>query len=119
MLTHGPAHLTPTHHTTMTVTPKPRISAEGKAKLDALLAEKVAEAKIPAIFFGASNADGELYFDYKGDKVLGEPDKGPVTLDTSAHRYSKADRSRPALLADQVPHVARVHPALGEGARRL
>lgn len=77
-----PTYITPA---TMTVTPKPHLSAEGKAKLDALLDTKVAEKKIPAIFFGASNAEGEIYFNAKGDKVLGEPDKGQVDENLSAH----------------------------------
>ncbi|GMK56865.1 hypothetical protein CspeluHIS016_0307050 [Cutaneotrichosporon spelunceum] len=73
----------------MTVTPKPHISAEGKAKLDAFLADKVAEKKIPAIFFGAANADGEIYFNAQGDKVLGEPDKGQIDADTTVQLFSQ------------------------------
>ncbi|BEI82851.1 hypothetical protein CcaverHIS002_0307190 [Cutaneotrichosporon cavernicola] len=73
----------------MTVTPKPQLSADSKAALDALLAEKVAEKKIPAIFFGASNADGELYFNAMGDKVFGEPDKGQIDENTTVQLFSQ------------------------------
>ncbi|KLT44390.1 beta-lactamase/transpeptidase-like protein [Cutaneotrichosporon oleaginosum] len=73
----------------MTVTPKPHLSAEGKAKLDALLDAKVAEKKIPAIFFGASTADGEIYYNAKGDKVHGEPDKGQVDENTTVQLFSQ------------------------------
>lgn len=68
---------------TIAPTPKPRLSAEGKKKLDALLQEKVAAKTIPAFFWGATNADEELYYNVGGDKVLGEPDKGQVDLDMS------------------------------------
>lgn len=121
---------------TVTATPLPTISEAGKKKLDELLDAKVAEATIPGIFFGATNAEGEIYFNAKGDKVLGHPEKGQINENTSEWRRGHATVGRPramvpssrawlltvsgpALLADQVHHLARLPPALGEGTARL
>jgi len=68
---------------TRTAVPLPTVSPTGKQSLDALLDAKVAEAKVPALFFGAANAQGTIYFACKGDRVVGEPAKGQVDEDTS------------------------------------
>lgn len=68
----------------MTVTAhQPAVSAKGKAALDEVLAQHVASGKIPAVTFGATTADGPIYFAAKGERVLGEPDKGEIDDKTS------------------------------------
>lgn len=61
----------------------PRLSAEGKAALDALLAKAVAGRTVPALHFAATTKDGVLYAGQAGERVFGEPDKGQVNAETS------------------------------------
>lgn len=61
----------------------PRLSAEGKAALDALLAKAVATRTVPALHFAATTKDGVLYAGQAGERVFGEPEKGPVDEQTS------------------------------------
>lgn len=61
----------------------PTVTTEGKKQLDALLDAKVAEGKLPALFFGAANADGTIYYNCKGDRVLDNPSEGQVDENTS------------------------------------
>lgn len=68
----------------MTISAQPaQLTPEGKKALDDLLDGFVAEKRIPAITFGATTADGLIYFNAKGDKVFGEPDKGQIDENTS------------------------------------
>ena len=64
-------------------TNKLAISEAGKTALDELLSTKVEGRTVPALFFGATTADDEIYFACKGDMVYGDPDKGAVNEDTS------------------------------------
>ncbi|ORY32004.1 beta-lactamase/transpeptidase-like protein [Naematelia encephala] len=68
--------------------PLPTISPKGKATLDALLAKTVEERTVPAVFFGATNAKEELYFNSKGEKVFGQPEEGEVYSDTTLQLFS-------------------------------
>lgn len=61
----------------------PTLSAQGKERLDALLTSASASGKWPALFFGATTADGEIYFNCKGDRVHTDPSKGQVDDKTS------------------------------------
>ncbi|TXT06177.1 hypothetical protein VHUM_03650 [Vanrija humicola] len=72
----------------MTHSTPPHLTAEGKAALDALLHAEVASRTVPALTFGATSADGELYFAQAGERVLGHPDKGQVDADTVMSYHS-------------------------------
>jgi hypothetical protein len=61
----------------------PKLSAKGAAALDELLKTSVEGRTVPATYFGATTADGPLYFNCAGERVFGEPDKGEVTEGTS------------------------------------
>ncbi|BEI86676.1 hypothetical protein CcaverHIS002_0700220 [Cutaneotrichosporon cavernicola] len=67
---------------------KPVVSAKGQAALDELLAKRVDSRLIPAATFGATTADGPIYFAARGERVLGEPDKGQVDDKTMLQLYS-------------------------------
>jgi hypothetical protein len=58
----------------MTV-PRPTITSEGKAALDAHLEATVAEGSLPALFFAMYNADGPVYSACKGAKNLGQAEQ--------------------------------------------
>jgi hypothetical protein len=62
--------------------PVPQLKQTGKEALDQFLQKTVQDKKVPATFLGATNKDGELYFDCGGDRVFGKPDEGQVTHDT-------------------------------------
>ncbi|ORY32011.1 beta-lactamase/transpeptidase-like protein [Naematelia encephala] len=64
------------------------LKPEGKKALDSLLERAVDSKNIPAAFFGATNADEEIYFNCRGDKVFGRPEEGPVTPDTTLQLFS-------------------------------
>ena len=72
----------------MTV-PVPQLKQTGKEALDQFLQKIVQDKKVPAAFLGATNKDGELYFECGGDRVFGKPDEGQVTPDTG-QLYLKA-----------------------------
>lgn len=61
----------------------PRLSAEGKAALDELLAKAVESRTVPALHFAVTTKDGVLYQGQAGERVFGEPEKGNVGPDTS------------------------------------
>lgn len=61
----------------------PTIGKRGRAALDKWLDDTVTSGTVPATFIGVANKDEILYFNCKGDKVLGEADKGQVNEDTS------------------------------------
>lgn len=62
---------------------RPAVSAKGKIALDELLAERVDSGLIPPTTFGATSVDGPIYFATRGERVLGEPEKGDVDDKTS------------------------------------
>ncbi|WOO79889.1 Acyltransferase LovD [Vanrija pseudolonga] len=68
--------------------PAPHLTPKGKAALDALLHAEVDSRLVPALTFGATTADGEIYFAYAGERVLGEPDKGQVDAETVMSYHS-------------------------------
>jgi methyl acetate hydrolase len=62
--------------------PSPRIKDTGKKPLDDFLQKIVTDRNVPAVFLGATDKNGELYFNCGGDRVFGKPDEGQVTPDT-------------------------------------
>ena len=62
--------------------PVPQLKQTGKAALDQFLQKTIQDKKVPAAFLGATNKDGELYFECEGDRVFGKPDEGQVTPET-------------------------------------
>lgn len=62
--------------------PVPQLKQTGKEALDQFLQKTVQDKRVPAAFLGATNKDGELYFECGGDRVFGKPDEGQVTPDT-------------------------------------
>ena len=65
--------------------PSPSFKDTGKKALDDLLEKTVQERKVPAAFFGATDKNGELYFNCGGERVFGKPDEGQVTPDTGEY----------------------------------
>lgn len=63
--------------------PAPTLSTEAKQKLDSVLAYQVKEGNVPALFFGATNAKEEIYFNCGGKAQVSKPDASDVTPDTS------------------------------------
>jgi hypothetical protein len=61
----------------------PTLNEAGKQSLSKLLNDTVNANKTPAVFLGATTAEGPLYLDCAGDIVCGSPDSGKVDLDTS------------------------------------
>jgi len=66
--------------------PSPSFKDSGKKALDDLLERTIRERKVPAAFFGATDKNGELYFNCGGERVFGSPDEGQVTPDTGEFR---------------------------------
>ena len=62
--------------------PLPTLTTSGKQALDQSLNKTVEAQRVPAVFFGATNAKQEIYFECGGDRVFGRPDEGKVTPDT-------------------------------------
>jgi methyl acetate hydrolase len=63
----------------------PHLSDASKASLDAFLHDTLASGAYPAITLGAIGTTGDpFYLSCAGDRVYGEPDKGPVTSETCA-----------------------------------
>lgn len=112
------------------------LSDAGKAKLDALLADQVVNANIPAIFNGITTAEGDIYFNCGGKKNEGDASEGEVNdktskccdesipgtavrFDTSHSRSSSAQAALtpnpPAVVDDQAHHLHCLSPACGEG----
>jgi hypothetical protein len=87
--------------------PSPRFKDTGKKALDEFLHATVKDRKVPAVFLGATDKNGELYFDCGGERVFGKPDEGQVTPDTGEQRLwttslSLLILSSAAFLDDQV-----------------
>ncbi|WOO82477.1 Acyltransferase LovD [Vanrija pseudolonga] len=66
----------------------PTISPRGKAALDDALVAAVADPLIPAQFWGVTTAQGPIYFNCGGERVLHEPEKGVVNEDTMLQLWS-------------------------------
>jgi len=71
-------------------TPAVTLSEAGKAKLNALLADQVVNADLPAIFNGITTADGDIYFNCAGRKNQGDESEGSVDENTSELLMPKA-----------------------------
>jgi hypothetical protein len=86
--------------------PSPRFKDTGKKALDEFLHTTVKDRKVPAVFLGATDKNGELYFNCGGERVFGKPDEGQVTPDTGESRswptLTLLIDSPAALLDDQV-----------------
>lgn len=65
----------------MTVNTAPKLSAEARAALSAVLARH--KDTTPALAFGVTTKDGVIYTGYRGDRVYGKPDDGQVNETTS------------------------------------
>lgn len=61
----------------------PSLKPEGKDVLDQHLKKYVESKKIPAVFYGATNAAETIYFNQMGDVHFGDPSKGQVNENTS------------------------------------
>ncbi|KAH9474873.1 Acyltransferase calJ [Psilocybe cubensis] len=59
-----------------------KLTESGKQALDNLFARASQEKKIPGFVFGASNLDGEIYFNATGFKVIDDPNSGEITPDS-------------------------------------
>lgn len=66
-----------------TMSSVPVLRSGGKAAIDNFLHESAVDDSIPAVFFGATNAKEQLYYEAEGDMVFGEPSKGQVNIETS------------------------------------
>jgi len=64
------------------VTKTPKLTADGKAQLDALLKEVDDAHTLPAMYWGATTVDGPIYYNCAGDKDYFKPEEGKVTEDT-------------------------------------
>jgi hypothetical protein len=94
------------YQTSIMSVPSPRFKDTGKKALDEFLHTTVKDRKVPAVFLGATDKNGELYFNCGGDRVFGKPDEGQVTPDTGELRswptLTLLIFSPAALLDDQV-----------------
>ncbi|KAI5480308.1 hypothetical protein MNV49_001267 [Pseudohyphozyma bogoriensis] len=68
--------------------PLPTLTPEATKPIDAFLKTTVAEGKVPAVFFGATNAKETIYFNQGGEKVAGNPGEGMVDEDTVIQIFS-------------------------------
>lgn len=93
--------------------PRPRLTTEGKAALDALLERRVAEKTLPALFFMAATKDAMLYEECRGDMKFGHPEEGQVTFDASELlRSHELTMSTTAVLNDKARHFPRYPPTI-------
>ncbi|KAJ7459752.1 beta-lactamase/transpeptidase-like protein [Mycena latifolia] len=58
------------------------LSAGQKDKLDQILSEAVESRSTPALFFGVTNVDGEIYMRQAGTKLVGDPSSGFIDEDS-------------------------------------
>jgi hypothetical protein len=75
----------------------PKLAADGKLQLDALLKATDDSRKLPAMYWGATTIDGPIYFNCAGDKNYFNPAEGKVTEDTcetSIGRQGRQDANR-------------------------
>lgn len=74
--------LTPLTRNTFTHDRMPSLSPQGSRAISAWLEAEVAKKTHPAMFAAVATADKVLYFNAKGDRVFGQPEKGLVDEDT-------------------------------------
>ncbi|WVW87132.1 hypothetical protein I302_109189 [Kwoniella bestiolae CBS 10118] len=72
------------------MTALPTVSAQGKESLDKLLEETVDRRHVPAVFYGATNAKEEIYFNQYGEKVFGDESSGQIDADTTTECFSQS-----------------------------
>lgn len=63
----------------------PALSADGARAISSWLNAEVDKRDHPALFAGVATADKMLYFNAKGEKVFGQPEKGQVDGDTGGY----------------------------------
>jgi hypothetical protein len=68
--------------------PLPTWNSQAARSLDKLLEETVSSGDFPALFMGATTADRILYWNQQGNRVYGDPSRGPVDENTSKSRDS-------------------------------
>lgn len=79
----------PNPHLNMSSFPLPTLPPTSTKALSHLLQQSVSTRKIPATFFGLTNAQEEFYFDCEGEKEFGSGGEG-VGEDTSEYWWEKA-----------------------------
>ncbi|WWC73881.1 uncharacterized protein I206_107853 [Kwoniella pini CBS 10737] len=67
----------------------PTISSNGKQSLDKLLKETVNRRHVPGVFYGATSAKEEIYFNQYGEKVFGVATSGQIDSDTTTECFSQ------------------------------
>lgn len=63
--------------------PTPALSLKGAEAISTYLDKVVKERESPATWLGATTAKGELFLEWKGERVWGDGSKGDVREDTS------------------------------------
>lgn len=95
------------------------ISTRGTAVLDKWLDTTSAAGTVPALFLGVATKDKILYYNCKGDRVQGEPDKGQVNQDTSEGKAVLLTRSAAVVVHDQARHLDSLSATEGARGRGL
>ncbi|KAK8869722.1 hypothetical protein IAR55_000290 [Kwoniella newhampshirensis] len=105
-------------------TPLTTLKPSGKASLDELLRVTVERRHVPAVFYGATNAKEEIYFNQLGEKVFGEPSSGQIDENTTTECYSQSKLitciaalqlvDRKLVSLDSVKDVEKYLPEIGE-----
>ncbi|WRT69885.1 uncharacterized protein IL334_006876 [Kwoniella shivajii] len=67
----------------------PRLTSSGKESLDKLLKKTVDRRHVPAVFYGATNAKEEIYYNQYGEKVFGDDSSGQVDEHTTTECFSQ------------------------------
>ncbi|ORX37084.1 beta-lactamase/transpeptidase-like protein [Kockovaella imperatae] len=68
--------------------PMPHLKAEGKATLDKLMQEKLAEKTVPFMFWAATNASETIYENQAGYNKWDDPSSGEVNRDSTLEMFS-------------------------------
>ncbi|TXT06308.1 uncharacterized protein COLE_05639 [Cutaneotrichosporon oleaginosum] len=68
--------------------PRPVVTHAGRTALENLLHREVSSRAIPATFFGAANADGEIFWSCAGEVEYGSSARGEVTDQTCLQMFS-------------------------------
>lgn len=68
--------------------PRPQVTQAGRSALSSLLKREVDAGRIPATFMGATNVDGELFWDQAGLQEFGNPASGEVGDGTMLQLFS-------------------------------
>ncbi|WVQ66248.1 uncharacterized protein L199_004427 [Kwoniella botswanensis] len=67
----------------------PTISPSGKQSLNKLLKETADRRHVPAVFYGATNAKEEIYFNQYGEKTFGDESSGQIDPETTTECFSQ------------------------------